>query len=53
MIQANAERISALLTFPRDMLAREADAARENASQLAECNRFLASLFPPLPAWAK
>jgi hypothetical protein len=44
MMAENAERISALLTFPPTMLARDADANRENAGQLAECNRFLSSL---------
>ena len=44
MVGENAERISALLTFPPMMLACDADANRANAAQLVEANSFLLSL---------
>lgn len=40
----NAERISALLSFPPMLLACDADKRREEASALAEENTFLVSL---------
>jgi hypothetical protein len=46
MLADNAERISALLTFPPMMLARDADAARANAAQLQIANDILRGMLP-------